>query len=400
MTAWTLAPRDADLGRTLDPPQFDELDPVERYNAPGTWVVKGPAEQLRVFTPGMGAILDREGEQVMSGQVRTIRRRAEWVPDDQGVMVLQDTITLGFIEDNRELWSRLCWPDPAHALTSTLSTFTVSHDTRTGSREALLLGYIADNLGPAAPLVDRRLTDLVVPASLDRGGTATWQARMDVLGDVVASLAEAGNLRVRVVHDEPTPSAPRLLVQVTDVTDVSANVTFGATDALRATGLMTSWGYSLSEPETTAAIAFAAGEQAAREAAQLVDAGGEALWGRRREQLVDRQTDDQSVVDDVLAERLAAGGSPSSVELTASATGDLIRGVDYDLGAVVGIELPDFPVEVSDRRVREVATRVRPGAADEVSLVVGAPGATSTSTAEVARINRLLARLARLERSR
>lgn len=400
MTTWDLHPRDADLGRTSDPARFSQLDPVERYNAPGTWVVSGPSEHLRVFTAGMGAILDRDGEQVMSGQLRAMRRRTEWVSDEQGSAVLQDMTTLGFIEDDRELWSRLCWPDPTHALTGTLSTFPVAHDTRTGAREDLILGYIADNLGPAAPLTDRRLTELALPASSARGGTATWSARMDVLGDVVASLAEAGGLRVRVVHDEPTPSTPRLLVTITGVTDRSADVIFGAGDVLRATGLVSSWGWSLDEPEVTAAIAFSAGEQAAREAAQQVDAAAETLWGRRRELLVDqRQTDDQSVVDDALTERLEAGGSPTSTELTLSSAGDLVRGVDYDLGDIVGIELPDFPVEVSDRRVREVATTVRPEQDDQVSLVVGTPGATSTSTAGAARLNRALARLSKLERS-
>lgn len=400
MTTWDLHPRDADLGRTLDSPIFNELDPVERYNAPGTWVVKGPAENLKIFTPGMGALLDRDGQQVMSGQVRSIQRRYQWVRGPDGEAIAQDTITLGFIEDTRELWSRRCWPDPTHALTSTLSTFSASHDTRTGTREDLILGYTSDNLGPAAPLTDRRLTELALPTSSARGGTATWSARMDVLGEVVASLAEAGGLRVRVVHDEPTPSTPRLLVTITDVTDRSADVIFGAGDVLRATGLVSSWGWSLDEPEVTAAIAFSAGEQAAREAAQQVDAAAETLWGRRRELLVDqRQTDDQSVVDDALTERLEAGGSPTSTELTLSSAGDLVRGVDYDLGDIVGIELPDFPVEVSDRRVREVATTVRPEQDDQVSLVVGTPGATSTSTAGAARLNRALARLSKLERS-
>ena len=281
------------------------------------------------------------------------------------------------------------------------STFSASHDTRTGPRETVLLGYIADNLGPAAPLTDRRLPDLAIPVSLGRGGTATWSARMDVLGDVVAALAEAGGLRVRVVHDEPTPSTPRLLVVVSETRDVSGDVVFGAAQAIRATGLVSSWGYDLDEAEVTAAIAFSAGEQEARTAAQMVDAGAEVLWGRRRERLVDqRQTDDQDVVDDALTRELEAGASPVSIEFAVSSAGDLVRGTDFDLGDVVGVELPGLPVEVSDRRVREVSTTVRPGAADVVSVVVGSPGAKSTSTADAARLNRALERLARLERGR
>lgn len=394
--SWDVHPRDAGLGRTLDPlSRWTTLEIVERYNQPDTWALTGPTSELSVFTPGMGAILDRDGEQVTSGQVRHIERRAEY--DDQGR--LQDTITLGFIADTRELWSRLCYPDATHTITSTPGTFALSHDTRTGARESLILSYIAANLGPAAPVVSRRLTSLALPATLGRGGTTTINARMDILGELVASQAELAGLRVRIVHDEST-GTPRLLLRIDATADVSANVIFGSADTARATGLVTTWGYSIEDPEVSDAIAFAAGEQAAREAARLSDAGSISLWARRREVLVDqRQTDDPDEITDALIERLEEGATPSAVQFEITPGADIAYRTDFTVGDRVGVELPGLPGEVSDNTIREVTTSVPWGEPETVSLVVGTPNA-NTSTKQAARLNRSLRRLALIERSR
>jgi len=395
---WDIHPRDANLGRTLDPlSNWTSLDLVERYGPPDTWVLTGPASELAVFAPGMGCILDRDGEQITSGKVRLIERKAEY--DDNGR--LQDNITLGFIADTQRLWSRLCYPNPAHTITTTPSTFSVAHDTRTGTREALILAYTAANLGPAAPVVSRRLTSLALPADLARGGTTTKKLRMDVLGDVVMELAERGGLRVRIVHDEPAPTMPRLLMVIDDVEDVSANVIFGSPSVARATGHVTSWSYSIEDPRTTDAIAFSAGELAARQATRLSDAAAIALWGERVEVLVDqRQTDDVDEITDALEDRLAEGATPTSVEFAVAPGGDTEFRVDYDVGYRVGIELPDLPQEVSDNTIREANTKVEFEQPERVSLVVGTPGAQSASTKRAARLNRALKRIAMIERSR
>jgi hypothetical protein len=402
VTAWEITPRDANLGRTLDPlSNWTSLDLVERYGPPDTWVLTGPASELAVFTPGMGCILDRDGEQITSGKVRLIQRKAEYVEDEHGRPRLQDNITLGFIADTQRLWSRLCYPNPAHTITSTPSTFSVAHDTRTGTREALILAYTAANLGPAASIVSRRLSSLVLPASLGRGGTTTKKLRMDVLGDVVTELAERGGLRVRIVHDEPTPSTPRLLMVIDDVADVSANVIFGSPDVARATGHVTSWSYSIEDPRTTDAIAFSAGELAARQATRLSDPAAIALWGERVEVLVDqRQTDDVDEITDALEDRLAEGATPTSVEFAVAPGGDTQFRVDYDTGYRVGIELPDLPQEVSDNTIREANTKVEFEQPEKLSLVVGTPGAQSASTKRAARLNKALKRIAMIERSR
>lgn len=395
MTSWDIHPRDADLGRTLDPlSRWTSLELVERYNQPDTWTLTGPTSSLAVFTPGMGAILDRDGEQVSSGQVRHIQRTAEY--DEHGR--LQDTITLGFVADTRELWSRLCYPEPGHLVTTTPSLFSVAYDERTGPRETLILGYVADNLGPAAPVTSRRLTSLALPATLGRGGTATVKARMTVLGDLVATQAELGGLRVRIMHDE-TSGTPRLLLKIEDTADVSADVVFGGADVARATGIVSTWGYSIEDPEVSDAIAFSSGQKAARQATRLADAGAQALWQRRREVLIDqRQTSDVNEITDALTERLEEGATPTEVSFQISPGTDLRYGTDFRVGDRVGIELPGLPQEVSDNTIREVTTSVPWGEPAQIALVVGTPGATTASTKQAARLNRALKKISLLER--
>lgn len=394
---WDIHPRDANLGRTLDPlSHWTKLDLVERYGPPDTWVLTGPASDLAVFTPGMGCVLQRDGETVTSGKVRHISRKAEY--DDEGR--LKDEITLGFIADTKRLWSRLCYPDPTHTITSTPSTFSVAHDTRAGTREALIIAYTAANLGPAAVVTSRRLTSLALPASLGRGGTTTKKARMDVLGDVVAELAERGGLRVRIVHDEST-GTPRLLMVIDDVQDVSANVIFGTAEVARATGHVTSWGYAIDDPEVTDAIAFSSGELAAREATRLSSAGAIALWGERNEVLVDqRQTDDDDEITDALEDRLDEGATPTSIEFTVAPGPDSQYRTHYGIGDRLGVELPDLPAAVSDNTLREANTVVEWQQPERLSLVVGTLGAQSASTKQAARLNRALRRIAMIERSR
>jgi hypothetical protein len=401
VVTWEISPRDADLGRTLDPlSNWTSLDLVERYGPPDTWVLTGPATALKVFTTGMGCILDRDGEQIASGKARLIQRKAEYVEDEDGRPQLQDNMTLGFIADTRRLWSRLCQPDPAKLITSTPSTFSVAHDTRTGTREDLILAYTAANLGPAAPVAHRRLSSLVLPTSLARGGTTTKKLRMDVLGDVVVELAERAGLRVRIVHDE-VAGVPRLLMVIDEVVDVSTDVVFGTPDAARATSSVTSWGYALEDPEVTDAIAFSAGELTARQVTRVSDADAIALWAERTEVLVDqRQTDDVDEITDALDDRIAEGATPVGVEFTVAPGGDAQFRTDYNVGYRVGVELPDLPEEVSDNTIREANTKVEFQQPERLSLVVGTPGAQSASTKRAARLNRALKRIAMIERSR
>lgn len=397
---WTIHPRDANLERTLDPlSSWSQLDVVERHvsNGPPMWILTGRSDALPTFTPGMGTILYDDGAFVTSGRMRTIDRAYD---ADPLTGRLADITTLGFIGDRDELWSRRCWPDPSHALSSTPSSFSASHDVRTGAREDSLLGYIADNLGPAAPIASRRLAELLVPTSAGRGGTATYEARMDALGQVVADLAEGGDLDVDIVHDEST-GTPRLAVVVTDVDDVSADIVFGSLTSARTSGKVTAWRYRMQAPEITDAVVFAAGELSAREAALYTNEGAVTLWGRRREALVDqRQTSDSTVMADAANRELERGATPVAVTLTLADGGDAVYRDTYGLGSRVGVELPGLPLAIPNPRVREVMTTVRPREVVSRKVTVGIPGATTIQDPTDAQMVELQRRLAQLERSR
>jgi hypothetical protein len=397
--AWEIWPRDADLGRTLDPISvWSELRVVERYvsNGPPTWTLTGPSEQLGVFTPSTGCILDEDGMFAVSGQVRSISRSYAANPDTGR---FEDTMTLGFVGDADEPWSRLIWPEADHPLTTTTSNFTAAYDTRTGARETILLAYIAASLGPAAPISSRRMAGLLLPSTLGRGGSTTFQARMNVLGDVVAELAEAGGLDVRIEHDEST-GTPRLAVVVDEVSDVSDDIVFGSADSARASGIVSAWSYSMDAPEVTDAIVFAAGELEAREAARFTDEAAVSLWGRRRERLVDqRPTDDASVMADAGTKALEDGASPVSVSIALADGGDAIYRDTYRLGDRVGVELPGLPLAISDNRVREVVTVVQQNQPQQRTITIGSPGATSIQPPSAARLTKALRHIAAIERN-
>lgn len=395
VAAWSIVPRDADLGRTLDPvSSWSSLTLVERYGPPDTWVLTGPSSALGVFGPGMGCILDRDGEQVTSGQVSSVNRTAAVDPDTGR---FEDVMTVAFVSDGDDLWSRLIYPDPTDALGTTPETMAVAHDRRTGTREALILAYIAANLGPAASITSRRLASLVLPSSLGRGGTTTVTARMTSLGDTVAKLAEAAGLRVTIRHDEST-GTPRLLLAIEDVPDVSANVRFGLAES-SATGLVTGWSYSMERPALTDAIVAGGGDGTARLFARHADAGALSLWGRRREAYIDqRQTAETDELTAAGEEALADGATPVATSFTVADSTDVQYRRDYGVGYKVGVELPGLPDAVSDGVVREVTTTVD-SSGERIEVVVGTPGATVNSTRQARRLARAQERLNLLERS-
>ncbi|WP_286218158.1 Gp37-like protein [Paraoerskovia sediminicola] len=374
--------------------QWTSLTLVERFNQPDSWTLTGPSSALSVFEAGMGCILDRDGEQVTSGQVKTLQRSAQ-VDEDTGAV--EDVMTVAFESDLGDVYSRRTYQDPTDEITTT-ETFDVAYDKRTGAAEDLILGYIASNLAPAAPIAGRRLTSLALPISLGRGGTQTVSARMDDLGDLVAPLAEAANLHITIRHDEST-GTPRLLVVLEDVPDVSADVRFGPVNSA-ATGLVTGWGYTLERPAVTDVIVAAGGEGVARLYARYADPAARTLWGRRREGFIDqRQTDD---IDEIAAageEALEDGATPVTTWFTVADSADVQYRRDYGVGYRVGVELPGLPDAVSDNVVREVTTTVDP-TSERVSMVVGTPGATVNSTKQAQRLARANARLNLIERSK
>ncbi|ACZ29559.1 hypothetical protein Xcel_0520 [Xylanimonas cellulosilytica DSM 15894] len=385
---WEIWPREPDLSRTADPVNgWSQLVLTERDSLPHTWTVTAPTAVAATFLGGGGCILDRDGQQIVSGRLTGAT----------GDLI---TATLTFEGDKARYWDRLAWPVPTHALAESPSTFGAAHDTRSGARETVLLAYLAANLGATA-LTARRMTDVTLPASAGRGGSTQISARMDILGDLVTRLAENGGLILDLIHDEST-GTPRLLATVTARTDRSDDVVFGAPQAARATSFVSNLTWSIQRPEYTDAVLFAAGDQSARTAALFQDVDAISDWAMHREGLVDYSISSNTAeMTERATTALGDASAPVAVSFDVAQGGDLTYRTDYLLGDALGFELPaGLEALILDNRLREVTTTVRAGQAEQVQLTIGTPGAQSTGTQASRILRAAMRRIANLERTR
>lgn len=370
--SWQILPRNSDLTRSDDPISgWSELKLVEKHNVPDTWTVTAPTRQMVAFTAGSGCILRHGGTQITSGQAISVG----W---DQAT----DTMTVRFASDLLRLGWRIAYPSPAHQLTSTISKFPAAHDLRSGPVETLILGYVRSNMGDLA-LAGRRQPRLRIPASLGRGGATQVSARLDNLGVLVQSLAEAGGLRVRIVHTEDAGGA-WLDVVVEPVADLSADVRFGSSGST-ATGLVRNAKYALALPTVTRAVVAAGGDLVDREFIQLINSSAESLWSASVEAVVDQRNIDPDSLEKLVEmtregnEALAAGSEPRTVSFDSMLGPDLEYRKDVRVGDIVGYDLPGL--DPAQDKIREATTTVtvESGQATErVSVVVGTPDAPAT----------------------
>jgi hypothetical protein len=380
MVAWNILPREKNLSRIYDPVSgWQKLVLVERHNLPDTWTITGPPSSLSVFTAGGGCILQRDDEQITSGKVVGINRAGV---TRQGRTTEQMVVT--FASDLVNLGHRIIFPDPAHNLTAAVSQFPSSYDLRSGAIETLILGYIRSHIGNLAQL-DRQLARLRIPASLGRGGNTQVSARLDNLGVLVQTLAEAGNLRIRIDHVEDGSGA-WLDIFITTVSDLSTDVRFG-TAGSTATGIITDWEYEIGAPTVTRAVVAGGGELSARDFLQIDSTPPETLWGMAVEQLIDQRHVPPTSVDKVAEltraanEALTEGAGPVKVAFTPMLGPDLQYRRDVRMGDIVGYDLPGL--DPAKDKIREATTvvSVESGAPTEsVSVVVGTPDAPTSRT--------------------
>lgn len=384
MTDWQIHPRNADLSRTFDPISgWAQLVLVERHNTPDTWTVTGPASALSLFTPGMGCILDQNGAQVTSGQATGISRSGTVV---NGRPV--ESMTVAFASDLAPFGDRIVRPTPAKPLTAAITTFPDAYDLRSGAVETLILGYINSHIGAGA-LADRRLARLRLPTSQGRGGTTQVSGRLDNLGVLVQSLAEAGNLRVTVQHVEDVDGAwLDLVIELSR--NLSDNVRFGTAESTSA-GLISEWSYDISAPTSTRPMVGLGGELEAREFLELRDTAAETLWSRTVETFVDQRgiapDSEDKLAEATRAgqEALDAGKGPVKVSFVPLLGPDLVYRRDVRVGDIVGYDLPGL--DPAEDKIREATTTVsvEPSQATErVQVVVGTPDAPQTRSQQQA----------------
>lgn len=375
---WLITPRQPDLSRLFDPLSgWSKLTLVERHNSPDTWSVTGPASTMSIFSPGSGSILDRNGEQITSGSAIGIQRGA--AKNENGKLI--ETATVTFAEDLKKVGDRIVFPTPSFNLTSTVSSFPDAYDLRTGPIETLIIGYIRSHAGDLAQ-VDRRVPRLRVPASLGRGGTTQVSGRLDYLNVLLPDLAEAGNLRIRVVHTEDG-TGTWLDLTIDEVADVSDDIRFGTADSASA-GIIEEWDYEIRAPEATRVIVAGGGEMTARDFLQLDELASETLWGAAVEKLIDQRqvdpttTDKQSELARAAQEALDEGKGLVKVSFAPVLGPDLEYRRDVRVGDIVGYDLPGL--EPAEDKIREATTTVTIESGqptERVQVVVGTPEAVS-----------------------
>jgi hypothetical protein len=387
---WTPRVRLANLS-LADPLLYEELVLIERYGQPDTLSITGHIEDLRpAFQSGSGmVVIDELGQQRFSGvsgqyPKPVVERRGD------------RTATLTYDSDTVRLWERICWPTPAAAWTAQ----TTAYDVQTAVHETRILGYITRNAGSSAynsGTFDRRIPNLSVPASSGRGTSAKTSARFQNLGQLVAELAEAANLRVTIRHNV---TAGTLVVTVDTVPDLSAWARFGDAGTGSLGLLGEDWRYAVGAPGATAVLSAAKGELENRALNMLEDNTRKTAWGRHVEFFVDqRGTDDASEITAGMTAAMSEN-APTMEAAAPIVAGDLEFGPgagSIPVGAKVAVNLDG---EVVVDRVRQVTTTVSATAGEptvKVEPLFGTPDAPLPINEKALR--RALNRLRNLERN-
>jgi len=383
---WTPRKRAKTTNTLVDPVIFSELVLIERYNQPDTLSITGRLDDVRaLMQEGSGIYLvDDLARPRFSGWATPIERRGD------------KTGTVTYIGDLTLLWDRFCWPTPANAWTNQTS----SYDTQTAVNETRILGYITRNAGSTAYNgggVDRRVSGLRVPASLGRGSSAVTSARFQNLGQLCADLAEAANLRVRILFTPNEGGSNYFDVFVDDAPDLSSWAQFGDGYASGPGLLAESWRYQVGAG-VSMILSAAQGELNARGLNFLQDTTRRSNWGRHIEFFVDqRDTTDATEISEGMTN--AMNENAPTVEAEAPiVSGSLTFGPgagSIPVGAKVAVSLDG---QLITERVRQLTTTVsvKDGAATEVTEpLFGTPDAGLTP--ELKALFRALRRIRTLE---
>lgn len=343
---WTLRARAADYsGGTVFQDWSGVL--IERHNQPDTLQVSGSLSALRdMQLPGMSVTLEDGTGVRFSGPMTEFTKHGD------------GTGTATFASDLLWLWGRVCYPVPTSAWSAQGGS---SYDTRTGPAETVALAFIDANAGPGA-LVDRRVPGLVVPTSGGLGGSINVTARFDNLGQLVSDIAEAANLRLRVIQNGTS-----LDVQVTAVEDLSAWARFGTTDEGGPGQLAEDWEYTVKLPEVTHALVAGQGELTARVTRERTDPAAATLWGQRVEVFVDQNnTTDTAELDAAGDKELLDGATPLSIRATVPDVDGLRLGSDVPIGSTVTLDLDG---DLVTERLRQVTTTIGPDGDTHVGVI-------------------------------
>lgn len=280
-----------------------------------------------------------------------------------------DQVTFTGPMDEAVLAGEQAWPEPGKWLNDVTSRNVLSSgvDARTGIAEDVLLGYIADNIGPSAfhststtPHIDRRMPELVIPTSAHRGTSGSYQANFNTLLAIAQAICATSGITISVRQ----AGSGQLALAVRARANKSADVIFS-----RVEGSLDSATYTRQAPTITRGIAFN-DDGTNRSYAMVVDTAAEALWGQRWVSMTDGAT---NIIADLLtaAGALVATGTELAGAVLAPVVlpGAPVFGVDYMLGDTVtavdseGNSITDQLVQMDYQHTAGAAPTITPSIA-------------------------------------
>ncbi len=378
---WEARVRNPDL--SVGPPvKFTRAELVENYCGVPMLTLTGRTSDLEAAaTIGAGIVLtDDSGGIRLSGPLWSFARSGK------------QTMTLMFRGDTVETAGRIVWPNPAAPWSKAGQTS--AYQVVSGPAETRLLTFLATQLGASAR-IERKLSSLRQPQSNGRGPSAVTSARFDILGQLIASLAESASLHfgIRQAYDG---YAPYLEFYLDDAPDLSDWVRFGTPEAGGPYMLTDDWGYSGSMPLGTTILGAAGGELTDRILTSLTDPDAEALVGRRIEFFLDqRGSTDTTEIAAGLAKSLADNAAPASVSVPLGSVPGL--GTTIPLGAMATASLDGELVTDRIRQITTVLSSEDNQPATQVGGVLGSPDAGVKSPTWL-QLQKMLTRLQVLER--
>ncbi len=297
-----------------------------RFNAPGTWVLTGAADELELvsLTAGIAFVRD-DGETIFSGFSTAVRRT-------------QDSLTFSGAGDLQRIADRLALPDPAGP------PFTSqAYDVRTGAAETVIKGYVDANAGPSARS-ERRISGLTIATDLGRGDTVTGRARFHNLLDLCAALAvEGGGLGLRYAGGA---------FDVYEPEDKSATVVFSVDLAT-----LRDFVYTARAPGANYLYAGGTGEGTARIIETGEDSESIVAWSRRIEAFLDqRNVSDSAELRSKIAAGLEDGGAQTGITLTPEESAAMQAYDDWWLGDSVSVVVDSVRLVYTIREIRGEAT--------------------------------------------
>lgn len=307
--------------------EFTKLEAMLRFQDVSTWTVNVPTSSIGasdLSTPGSGIYIVRdEGTSevtLLSGPMTTAERQKGYNTDG----VLTDQIIFTGVGDEAKLWDRLVYPCAPET-----TTFTKFEDSPvvslSGAGETVIKQIVRENAidGTWA----RPIQDLSTAPDLGRGSSVTISSRLEILGDLIVSIArQAGDLGIRVIDGVLDVYEPQ------DLSDIAV-FSFDLNN-------LYDMKYTLSAPTANAVVVGGKNDGIDRLFVLNNDGTSESLWKRRIERLVDqRHSEDLAELTDAATEALDNGQSKTSLEIMPLETDDFRFGIHYNLGDLVTVEV-------------------------------------------------------------